>query len=118
MNPESQIDIGIVPAQMSPDTMSGPQLQHRDEKDAVTIEALSRDVMDLRQEMNELKAELGIREVRELPKQAIRAIILEHLKGLKDGNELYPSDLATEYNLDGDAVEEVMDEMLEEGYFR
>lgn len=54
---------------------------------------------------------------RTLPDKEIKACVLEYVRKFPVGSEFYPSDIALEYNLNGDDVERVMDQMLEDGYF-
>lgn len=56
--------------------------------------------------------------VHEDSEEAIRACVEKYIDDLPDGYEVYPSDIASIYSLDADAVESVMDKMYEEGLFR
>lgn len=76
-----------------------------------TLRGMMEEIEDIRQRVE------GVEAIR-LPKKSIRAIIMGHISVMKDGDEIYPSDIAAEHNLDPDLVEEVMDELLEEGIFR
>lgn len=74
-------------------------------------------VCSLQKENNQLKNETSERYVKKLSDDEIRTCIVEHVKRFPSGTEFFPSEIATEYNLDGDDVERVMDKMLDEGYF-
>ena len=83
-----------------------------------TTEDIVRTVKGLIEEIESIRQRVKGVEAIKLPKNSIRAIIMGHVSEMKDGDEIYPSDIAAEHNLDPDLVEEVMDELLEEGIFR
>lgn len=83
-----------------------------------TREDFIRAIKNLRDEVEAIQQKIEGQIVVELPKKSIRAIIIGHVSEMKDGDAIYPSDIAFEHHLDPDIVEEVMDELLAEGVFR
>jgi len=93
------------------------------------IEVLRAELNELREELNgfartELNQlrrdfnDFACTELKVLPEEDIRVVILGVIKNLREGDEIYPEDIAFEYGIDLGSVEAVMDKMLEEGIFR
>lgn len=59
-----------------------------------------------------------MREARYLPKDEVRNLVKDYAKDIPENEPIYPSDIAYKYDLDPDVVEGVMDELLEEGFFK
>jgi len=56
--------------------------------------------------------------LRVLPEEEVRACILGHIKKLKPGFTIYPSDISLEYGIDFECVMNEMEKMLAEGIFK
>lgn len=57
-------------------------------------------------------------EARDLPKDMVKTLVKGYTLDIPEDEPIYPSDIAYRYNLDPDTVEEVMEELLEEGFFK
>ena len=57
-------------------------------------------------------------ELRVLPEAEIRKHVMDYISELKDGDEIYPDDVAFKFGIDPKSVETIMDKMTEEGIFR
>lgn len=55
---------------------------------------------------------------RMLPKEEIRDIVMDYVSSLPGSEPIHPSDIAYRFALDPDEVEEVMDDLVEEGFLR
>ena len=77
----------------------------------VKVESLEKQMAEMRSQMNN---SLAI-ELRTLPEAEIRKCIMSYISDLKDGDEIYSSDIAFEFGID---LECVMDKMMMEGTFR
>ncbi len=60
----------------------------------------------------------AMHEARELPKDTVKTLVKGYTVDIPSDEPIYPSDIAYRYNLDPDMVEEVMEELLEEGFFK
>lgn len=78
------------------------------------IQKLKEENQDLKQEISRIFKDSEINEVKDLPDKKIRKIILKFLNQHKD-KEVYPSDIAFEYNLDTKRVFEISQKLKEEG---
>jgi hypothetical protein len=54
---------------------------------------------------------------RDLPDNVIESLIKIYAESLPKSEAIYPSDIAFEYSLDPEKVEQIMDKMVEDGYF-
>ena len=81
---------------------------------------------DVWAEIDNLKAVLNaitekmdtMHEAMVLPKDTVKTLVKGYTMDVPEDEPIYPSDIAYRYNLDPDMVEEVMEELLEEGFFR
>lgn len=78
------------------------------------IAALETELHELTKVVNSL---VGI-ELRALPEADVRKCISDYISKFKDGDEIYPDDIAFEFGIDPYCVEAIMDKMKEEGAFR
>ena len=81
---------------------------------------------DLRVELDNLKVTVSflaekidtMHEARDLPKDLVKTLVKGYTMDIPEDEPIYPSDIAYRYCLDPDMVEEVMEELLEEGFFK
>ena len=87
-----------------------------------------KELLSLREEVTWLKEQLSditkkvnsleCIELKIMPENDVRALIMKYISELEDGDQVYPGDIAFEYGIDTKCVESVMDKMTEDGVFR
>ena len=90
------------------------------------VEQSESDGSDLRVELDNLKITVNflaekidtMHEARDLPKDLVKTLVKGYTMDIPEDEPIYPSDIAYRYCLDPDMVEEVMEELLEEGFFK
>lgn len=80
------------------------------------IRVLTATVAEMKMVMQQSNQEYYV--VQDLPDNIILDIIKYHSRNIPKDQPLYPSDIAEKYKLDPEKVEELMDELVVEGFFK
>jgi len=87
-------------------------------RSSISVTNPYKEIDELKRRVELLESQVAdIHEVRDLPDEIIKSLIKSYSEPLPKDQAIYPSDIAFEYSLDPEKVEQIMDELVEEGYF-
>ena len=80
------------------------------------IRVLTQTISDMKETIQQMR--IDTYDVVDYPEGLIKLMVKYYAKNIPKGEPIYPSDVAEKYRLDPEKVEEVMDALVEEGFFK